>query len=182
MAKIIQENWHTPMSYSEFQKLKRTKSFPYVDTPKKTTYVDPAGGRTIAYGEDIVPDWTMDMGDTGQQYIVPRSDFDDMDYSKAQKIDAPKGGEYDYGSKFVMRGNKIIGDASDKDVMNYPEHISGKKAGDLGDQMMNWARQGYHNLTYAQRRAEADARYKAIQEADKKEAKEELEQIKRENK
>ena len=35
MAEIIQENWHTPMSYSEFQKLKRMKSFPYVDTPKK---------------------------------------------------------------------------------------------------------------------------------------------------
>ena len=168
-----------PTHYANKQNNKRSSSFP--NTPKKTTEIDPTGGRTIGYGEDIVPDWTMGMGDTGQQYIVPRSDFDDMEYSKAQKINAPKGGEYDYGSKFVIRGNKIIGKASDEDVMNYPEHISGKKAGDLGDQMMNWARQGYHNLTYAQRRAEADARYEAIQKAEKKEARQEKRQIRREN-
>ena len=168
-----------PTHYANIQNNKRSSSFP--NTPQKTTEIDPTSGLTIAYGEDIVPDWTMDMGDTGQKYIVPRSDFDEGNYSKAQKINAPKDGEYDYGSKFVMRGNKITGNASDKDVMNYPEHISGKKAGDLGDQMMNWARQGQHDLTYDKRKAEADARYKAIKKAEKKEARKELGQIRREN-
>ena len=40
--KILPENWHAPMSYSEFQKIKRMKSFPFVDTPKKMgANVDP---------------------------------------------------------------------------------------------------------------------------------------------
>jgi hypothetical protein len=150
-------------------------------TPKKTTMIDPTGGRTIAYGEDVVPDWTMGKGDTGQQYIVPRSDFDDMDYSKAQKIDAPEGREYDYGNKFVMKNNKITGEASDKDVMNYPEHVSGKKAGDLGDQMMNWARSKHYENTEAERQAKQNARYQAILKADKKEKRAEKKQIRREN-
>ena len=150
-------------------------------TPKKTTMIDPTGGRTIGYGEDIVPDWTMGKGDTGQQYIVPRPDFDDMDYSKAQKIDAPEGGEYDYGNKFVMKNNKITGEASDKDVTNYPEHVSGKKAGDLGDSMMNWARSKHYENTEAERQAKQNAKYKAILKADKKEKRAEKKQIRREN-
>jgi len=166
--------------FANKQNNKKGSSFP--NTPKKTTYVDPAGGRTIAYGETIYPGWAIGMGDTDEKYIVPISDLDNEDYSRAKKIDAPEGGEYDYGSKFVMRGNKIISGASDKDVMNYPDHISGKKAGDLGSQMSDWAKNRWDKLTYEQRKAEAEARYKAIQEAEEKEAREELEQIKRENK
>jgi len=150
-------------------------------TPKETTMIDPTDGRTIAYGEDIVPDWAMGMGDKGQQYIVPRPDFDDMDYSKAQKIDAPEGREYDYGNKFVMKNNKITSEASDKDVTNYPEHVSGKLADDLGDQMMNWAKSKHYKNTEAKRQAEQNAKYKAISKAEKKEKRAEKKQIRREN-
>ena len=136
--------------YANKQNKKRGKSFP--NTPKKTTMIDPTGGRTIAYGEDVVPDWTIDKGDKGESYILPRPDFDDMEYSKAQKIDAPSGGEYDYGNKFVMKNNKITGEASDQDVMNYPEHVSGKLAGDLGDQMMNWARSEKYKIQEKKRK------------------------------
>ena len=156
-------------------------------TPKKTTMIDPTGGKTIGYGEDIVPDWTIGKGDKGENYMLNVQDFDEGEYSGARKITSDIGDinklETDYGDRYIMRGDKIVGKASEEDQdQPLPDYgAGGRSYKDLGNQMMNWAKSRHYENTEAERQAEQNAKYAAIQKAEKKEARKEKRQIRREN-
>ena len=85
---------------------------------------------TIGYGEDIVPDWTMGKKDKGRHYMAHREDIDEGNYKNKKRVKLSRKFRKesgikdisnlpaDYGDRYVMKGRKIVGKASEQDQKN----------------------------------------------------------------
>ena len=94
---------------------------------------------TIGYGEDIVPDYSLDVQggdltkDKGRHYMVHREDFDEGNFKDKKRVklsrkfrkesgiknisDLPA----DYGDRYLMKGRRIVGEASEQDQQLYQD-------------------------------------------------------------